>query len=83
MTKDLRSADAKYDDKIAFVYVDWDDHRGSPITKRMKVPRQSTLIMLTGEGEVGRLVAQTSKAAIQGLLDMAPTRDAAAPSCSG
>lgn len=49
--------------------MDWDTYRDAPIAKRYKVPYQSTLVMLKSSGEVGRLLAQTSKAKIKGLLD--------------
>ena len=71
MIKALRTANAAYDEKICFVYVDWDKYRGSPLAKAHKVGRQSTLVLLTAQGEAGRLVAQTSEAAIKGLLDKA------------
>ncbi len=69
MIQALRTADKSYDKKIAFVEVDWDDHRSSPISKNLKVRRQSTLVMFTPEGEIGRVFARTDKASIKGLLD--------------
>ena len=83
MIKALRTANTEYDRNIAFFYVDWDTHSRSPITKDLDVSRQSTLVMITDKGEVGRLVAQTSKVAIKGLLDSAPKRTDGAPSCHG
>ena len=47
----------------------WDTYRDAPIAKQYKVPYQSTLVMIRESGEVGRLVAQTSKAKIKALLD--------------
>jgi hypothetical protein len=79
----LRTSDTELDRKIAFVYADWDEHSNSPIANSLRVPRQSTLIMLTSQGEAGRLVAQTSKQAISDLLQKAPARPADAPACNG
>jgi len=67
----LREANKVYEDKIAFVYVDWDQHHRSPISKSLNIRRQSTLVLLNARGEVGRLVAATSKASIKSLLDKA------------
>ncbi|MBT4687928.1 MAG: hypothetical protein HOB72_07550 [Rhodospirillaceae bacterium] len=71
MIKALRTANNAYDEKITFVYVDWDLHRRAPISKQLKIWRQSSLVLLKGDSELGRLVAQTSTASIQGLLDKA------------
>ena len=74
MIGNLRAANANYERNIAFVYVDWDKHSRSAITKELNVYRQSTLVMMTNKGELGRLVAQTSESSIRGLLDKAPPR---------
>ena len=74
MISQLRDANAGYDQKIAFVYVDWDKHARSPVSRDLGIPRQSTLVMMTDKGEVGRIVAQTGTSEIQGLLDKAPPR---------
>jgi hypothetical protein len=83
--KALRAANGVYEDKVAFVNVNWDTHRRSRISKDLRIPRQATLVVLTGEGEIGRLVAETRKAAIKGLLDkaLATARAGDATSCSG
>ena len=84
MIEALRSADKAYNQKIAFVEVDWDDHRSSPISKNLKVYRQSTLVMMTGKGEVGRLLARTGKATIKGLLDKGlQAKSVGSKPCSG
>ncbi|MDA1099497.1 MAG: hypothetical protein O2967_10995 [Proteobacteria bacterium] len=49
--------------------MDWDKYHRAPVSVEFKVRRQATLILLKGEGEVGRLVAETSQALIKGLLD--------------
>ena len=69
MIEALRSENNAYDKKIAFVEIDSDQHRSSPISKEYKVYRQSTLVIVTGEGEAGRLLARTEKATIKDLLD--------------
>ena len=54
--------------KVEIVRVDWDEFRDAPVTKELGVRRRSTLIMFNEGKEVGRVVAQTSKAAIQALF---------------
>ena len=60
-----------YEENILFIAVDWDQFRGAELTKRLAIPRRSTLVVLKGGEELGRLVAQTSKTAIKELLDTA------------
>ena len=83
MIKALRVENADYERRIAFFFLDWNDYAGSPIAKKLKVWRQSTLVMLTGNGEAGRLLGQTGEGEIGALLDMAPRRDEGAPPCTG
>jgi thioredoxin 1 len=66
----LREENPAYD-AISFVALDWDVHSGSELAQRLRIPRRSTLIVLKGNQELGRLVAQTSRAAIKDLLDTA------------
>ncbi|WP_372801351.1 thioredoxin family protein [Paracoccus seriniphilus] len=65
----LRSADPAYDEAITFMQVDWDQWKGSQIVKDLSVPRRSTLILLRGKTELGRIVAGTSQGQIKELLD--------------
>ena len=65
----LRKANTDYD-KIFFVRVDWDVYSGAAISKDYKIPRRSTLIVLKGDQELGRIVAGTSKTKIKALLDI-------------
>ncbi len=60
-----------YGEAISFISVDWDVHRGAELTQRLQIPRRSTLVVLKGDEELGRIVAGTSKADIQALLDTA------------
>ncbi|MEO0342710.1 MAG: thioredoxin family protein [Pseudomonadota bacterium] len=65
----LRGENPNYD-AILFVRVNWDIYRTADITRDLKVPRRSTLVLLKGQDELGRLVAQTSTDRIKGLLDI-------------
>jgi len=67
----LRNANPAYNENIVFIDVDWDRYRRADLTKRLGIPRRSTLVVLKGEAELGRIVAGTSRAAIQGLMDTA------------
>lgn len=67
----LRSENPAYDEKIVFYTVDWDDHGNGPLAKELGIPRRSTLVLLNGRTELGRIVAGTSTAEIQALLDKA------------
>ncbi|MCC6006513.1 MAG: thioredoxin family protein [Rhodobacteraceae bacterium] len=67
----LRASEPAYDAAIAFVVVDWDTHRGGPLVQEMEIPRRSTLVLMRGETEIGRLVAETREAPIRALLDRA------------
>lgn len=60
-----------YGDAITFIKVDWDTYRKAELTKSLKIPRRSTLVVLKGDQELGRIVAGTSKSQIKGLLDTA------------
>ena len=67
----LRSANPAYDGAITFVRVDWDDYRRHEVTTTRSIPRRSTLILLQGEAELGRIVAGTSEKQIKALMDLA------------
>ena len=69
----LRGDNPAYEDAITFIRVDWDQYSGAEITQRIAVPRRSTLILLRGDEELGRIVAGTRTADIQALLDLALT----------
>lgn len=60
-----------YAQNVVFVKVDWDTYKSSPVTRSRNIPRRSTLIVLKGEQELGRLVAETSKSQIRALMDVA------------
>lgn len=67
----LRSGNPAYDENIVFVRVDWDDFGSAPVTTERNIPRRSTLIVLKGDAELGRIVAGTGSDQIKGLLDTA------------
>ena len=56
---------------ISFVSVDWDKYASSDLSKSLKIPRRSTLVALTKDGELGRIVAGTRKNDIKALMDKA------------
>ena len=65
----LRTKNPEYDKKMIFVRVDWDDYSQAPVTTSRNIPRRSTLIVLKGDKELGRVVAGTGFDQIQELLD--------------
>lgn len=70
----LRDDNPAYDEAMTFVRVDWDEYRNHEVTVFRDIPRRSTLILLRGDDELGRLVAQTGEAEIKGLLDTGLTQ---------
>ncbi len=66
-----KSADPAYEANIAFIKVDWDTYKDAEITRRLNIPRRSTLVVLKGDRELGRIVAGTSKTEIKALMDTA------------
>lgn len=69
----LRKSNPTYDENIAFVTVDFDQHGRKGIGKELRIPRRSTLVVLKGEAELGRIVAGTSTKQIKALMDTALT----------
>ena len=56
---------------IPILRVDWDTYGNSDLARSMEIPRRSTLVMMRGTTELGRLVADTRRDAIADLLDLA------------
>jgi thiol:disulfide interchange protein len=56
---------------IPIIRVDWDQHSRGDLVNRMGIPRRSTLVMMRGTTELGRLVADTGRETIARLLDLA------------
>ena len=67
--KQLRQENPAYDKAITFVNVDWDEFGSHDVSKSRNIPRRSTLIILKGDQELGRIVAGTSEAEIKALMD--------------
>lgn len=65
----LRQANPEYDRTMVFVRVDWDAYGGHEVATSRKIPRRSTLLVLKGDQELGRIVAGTSEQQIKALLD--------------
>ncbi len=69
----LKSANGAYEQNITFINVDWDTYGKSDMASRLKIPRRSTLVVLKGKKEIGRVVADTSERGIKTLMDAALT----------
>lgn len=67
----LLSAEPAYRQSISFFAIDWDQHARSDLATRLNIPRRSTLVVLKGDQELGRLVAVTNRSQIKALLDTA------------
>jgi len=67
----LRAENPDYDARIVFVDVDWDTYSGDAVTTSRNIPRRSTLLVLKGGDELGRIVAGTSRDTIKDLMDIA------------
>ncbi|MEM6304272.1 MAG: thioredoxin family protein [Pseudomonadota bacterium] len=65
----LRSSNPAYDAAMTFVNVDWDTYARHSVTTSRGVPRRSTLLVLRGNQELGRIVAGTSESAIKALMN--------------
>jgi thioredoxin 1 len=67
----LKAENPAYEAGVTFINVDWDTWSGSDIVTAMNIPRRSTLVVLRGDQELGRIVAGTAVADIQALMDLA------------
>ncbi|MBL4873442.1 MAG: thioredoxin family protein [Rhodobacteraceae bacterium] len=67
---DLRTLNPAYNEAMVFVRVDWDDYGRHAVTTSRKIPRRSTLIILRGNEELGRIVAGTRVSDIEALMDL-------------
>lgn len=65
----FRQDNPAYDQNIMFVQVDWDQYANHEVSTSRNIPRRSTLVMLKGDKELGRLVADTNPRNIKALLD--------------
>lgn len=67
----LLSNNDAYSENIAFVNVNWDHYADDELSLRLRIPRRSTLVVLKGDAELGRVVAGTSMSQIKDLMDTA------------
>ena len=67
----LKGENPAYEQQISFIDVDWDIYGRRKLSKSLKIPRRSTLVVLKGDQELGRIVAGTSRKAIKELMDIA------------
>jgi thiol:disulfide interchange protein len=67
----LRKDNPAYDQSISFINVDWDQWADGDLVKQLNIPRRSTLVVLKGDQELGRIVAGTAKDEIKALMDLA------------
>lgn len=65
----LRDETPAYDAAMTFVRVDWDTYGRGELAQSLQIPRRSTLVVLRGEAELGRIVAGTRRADIAALMD--------------
>ncbi|MEM7719560.1 MAG: thioredoxin family protein [Pseudomonadota bacterium] len=69
----LRAENPAYEANVSFIRVDWDDHQNGELANRLNIPRRSTLVVLKGDQELGRIVAGTRTEQIKDLMDAALT----------
>ena len=69
--KALQSDNPDYAKNISFIDVDWDEWGKGDLVRQLNIPRRSTLVVLKGDAELGRIVAGTGKAEIKALMDTA------------
>jgi thiol-disulfide isomerase/thioredoxin len=67
----LKAANPAYEENITFVRVDWDEFGRASLARTLRIPRRSTLVVLRGDQELGRNVANASPRAIGNLMDIA------------
>ncbi|WP_254871523.1 thioredoxin family protein [Pseudooceanicola sp. HF7] len=67
----LKAENPDYEAHVTFVDVDWDDYARADFTKSLRIPRRSTLVVLKGDEELGRIVAGTGRDQIKALMDTA------------
>ena len=69
--KALLKENPAYEKSITFINVDWDQWQDGDLVKQLNIPRRSTLVVLKGKEELGRIVAGTAKEEIKALMDLA------------
>lgn len=56
---------------VLIIRVDWDLEKRGPLVAEMAIPRRSTLVLMRGETELVRIVAQANKDDMARMLDKA------------
>lgn len=67
---ELRASNPAFDKNISFIKVDWDTYGSTDVVRSRNIPRRSTLILLKGDEELGRIVAGTDSDDIKALLEL-------------
>ena len=67
----LLKANPAYEANVTFIKIDFDKHGNSSLANRLDIPRRSTLVVLKGNQELGRIVAGTRDKDIKALMDTA------------
>jgi thioredoxin 1 len=67
----LLQDNSAYARSISFINVDWDQWADGDLVRQLNIPRRSTLVVLKGDQELGRIVAGTAKDEIKALMDLA------------
>lgn len=67
----LKKQNPAYEANITFIDVDYDRYGNGKLANRLNIPRRSTLVVLKGDQELGRIVAGTKTADIKALMDTA------------
>jgi thioredoxin 1 len=67
----LKAENPDYAANVLFIDVDWDQWKDGMLVAELGIPRRSTLVVLKGDAELGRIVAGTGRAEIKALMDTA------------
>lgn len=67
----LKADNPAYEQAITFINVDWDEYGNSDLSRSLNIPRRSTLVVIKGDQELGRVVAGTSQGTIEALMNTA------------
>ena len=69
VVEQLRGENPAYNAAMIFIKVDWDVYANHEVSRSRNIPRRSTLVVLKGDQELGRIVAGTGKEEIKALMD--------------
>jgi thioredoxin 1 len=65
---EIRKNNSFYDEKMTFVKIDRDTYKDHEVTSSRNIPRRSTLLVLRGNEEIGRIIAGTDPKEIELLM---------------